>query len=173
MSDPIMFDNAPPRPVQPPPPTADVLYTYADVAKHCNVSTQTVWEWVAKGKIESPRYLGFQARFTLQQLISAGERLHPEGTFPVTESPRAKVAREVMERKRAAKAEADRAAAAAKAEADRAERQRAEDAMMALAAKKPAAKKPAAKKPAAKKPAAKKPAAKKPAAKKPAAKKNG
>jgi excisionase family DNA binding protein len=184
MSESRMFDNAPPRPQLPDPPTEDRLYTYEEVAKYCGVSTQTVWEWVALGKVQSPRYLGYQARFTRQQVVDMGERLHPIGTFPVTESPRAIVARRVMERKRAAAAAAAQAAADAQAEAERLERERAEEAMMALArkgkdkgkrpAKKPAAKKPAAKKPAAKKPAAKvKPAKVKPAKVKPAAESAG
>ena len=135
-----LFASAPERGALPPEPTEDRLYSYEDVARSCMVSVQTVWEWVARGKVESPRYLGVTARFSRAQMVSMGERIHPEGTFPVTPSPRALAARKVVGQKRAAAAAAAAAEKAAAEERERVERLAAEERMMEVAKPKTAAK---------------------------------
>ena len=151
-----LFKNAEPRGSLPPEPTEDRLYTYEEVARYLQLSTQTIWEWVAKGKVESPRYLGYQARFTREQMIRMGEQDHPPGTFPVTLSPRAIAARKVLEKKREAQVLARANAEIERLKAEREERERGEAALLALASP-PPSRRTAAKKPAApKKPAAKK-----------------
>jgi len=66
-------------------------YTYQEVATLKRVTVQTVMEWVKTGKIPSPVYTGFTARFTTEQLTAILTENNPAGTYPVTPSPRAEI----------------------------------------------------------------------------------
>ena len=63
-------------------------FTYRDVAKMCRVTVQTVYTWVKSGRIPSPNYIGYTARFTPEAVWSILHYNAPAGTYPVTQSPR-------------------------------------------------------------------------------------
>jgi hypothetical protein len=67
------------------------LFTYQDVANLCQVTTQTVQEWVKKGMIESPQSFGWTMRFTLGQVRSITQGRQAPGTHEVKPSPRAEI----------------------------------------------------------------------------------
>ena len=97
--------------------------TYDEVAGLLKVTPQTVMEWVKRGQMESPLYLGSTARFriaSVQEVMHKGLQL--PGTHTPALSPRAAVGK-----------------LGAAARALKTKRKK--------PAKKPAAKKPAAKKP--------------------------
>lgn len=108
-----MIDSAPPPdPIPAPPPPPDLSqfqqFTYDDVARLKRVSKQSVMDWVRTGKVPSPIYTGFTARFTPDQVAEIMVGTSAAGTFPVTPSPRAEIAA-------AARVEADRLRAEAEA----------------------------------------------------------
>ena len=86
-------------------------FTYEEVARLKRVTKQTVMEWVKRGMVPSPIYTGFTARFTQEQVADIMCGCSVPGTYPVTLSPRAQIAKKAREDAAAAAA----AAAAAKA----------------------------------------------------------
>jgi len=67
------------------------LYTYADLAAHFRVGHQTIYEWVKRGRIPSPVYVGATARFTHAQYLMILKGPGPAGTFVPAESIRSEV----------------------------------------------------------------------------------
>lgn len=63
-------------------------FTYRDIAELCRVTVQTVYTWVKSGRIPSPHYIGYTARFTPEAVWSILNYDAPAGTYPVTQSPR-------------------------------------------------------------------------------------
>jgi hypothetical protein len=83
-------------------------FTYEDVARFKRVTKQTVMEWVKRGMVPSPVYTGFTARFTTDQVATIMVGTSAPGTFPVTLSPRALIAKQARDQAEAeAKAEAE------------------------------------------------------------------
>jgi hypothetical protein len=67
------------------------LYTYADIAAMMRVGVQTVFEWVKRGKVPSPNYIGHTARFTAEHVTQIVNGVQPAGTFTAKRSPRAEI----------------------------------------------------------------------------------
>jgi len=67
------------------------LYTYADLAEQFRVGQQTIYEWVKRGRIPSPVYIGATARFTHEQFQLILKGPGPAGTFTPAESIRSAV----------------------------------------------------------------------------------
>jgi excisionase family DNA binding protein len=70
-------------------PPAGLLLSYEQLAKEIGVAVPTLYEWVRKGRIPSPIYLGSIPRFTravAQQLLERGT--DPDGTHEVRSSKR-------------------------------------------------------------------------------------
>lgn len=87
-----MIESKEPDQVQanaPPPPPQ--LYTYNDVSRALRVTKQTLMEWVKSGKVSSPKYFGYTARFTAEQMNEMMAGPKPAGTHQVAESPRSKL----------------------------------------------------------------------------------
>jgi excisionase family DNA binding protein len=113
-------------PSQPPPtkapsivPTADPTlpprtWTYAEVALTMRVQKQTVYEWVKRGMIPSPTYIGFTARFTDEQMSAIMSGVKAPGTFKVTPSPRSEIGKLGGPRPKAKKRKATSSAAKGK-----------------------------------------------------------
>lgn len=79
--------------VDPPPdlPAIEPQYTYQEIANLKRVKVQTIMEWVKRGRIPSPIYTGFTARFSQEQLVEIMTGKSKPGTFPVTPSPRSEI----------------------------------------------------------------------------------
>jgi excisionase family DNA binding protein len=68
-------------------------YTYSEVAAAFKVSIQTVEQWVKRGRIPSPKYIGVTARFDLDALLAMVAGVKPPHTYPVSDSPKASAIR--------------------------------------------------------------------------------
>ena len=94
---------AEPEPTPEPPkvnPFADTrpeippMWTYREVAAMCRVSLQTLQEWVKRGRVPSPTYIGFSARFTQEQVADIMCGRKKAGSYPVAPSPRAEIGKQ-------------------------------------------------------------------------------
>lgn len=78
-------------------PTEDMLkdwmYTYADLAQRMRVGQQTIMEWVKRGRIPSPIYIGATARFTREQYLTIIRGPQAAGSFVPADSIRSKIGR--------------------------------------------------------------------------------
>jgi hypothetical protein len=70
------------------------LFSYSEFGAIIGVSAQTIMEWVRRGKIASPQYLGSTARFTAEAIYAVKTcGVSEAGTHEVAVSPRAIVGR--------------------------------------------------------------------------------
>ena len=92
-----MLESKPPLPEPSPaaaasdPPGGPQLWTYREVAALCRVTLQTVQEWVKRGRIPSPIYFGFTARFTADQVADIMCGAKPPGSYTPAPSARAEI----------------------------------------------------------------------------------
>ena len=100
MVDAVLFPNQEPA-VPPVPEPSQRMWTYREVASLMAVQTQTIMDWVRKGRIASPVYLGGIARFTQDMVAAIRAGISPAGTFPVADSPRANARKKSIEKAKA------------------------------------------------------------------------